>query len=83
MKLQKYLKENDMTISGFSRDSEISRTTIVRALRGGEIYLSIAAKIEKFTKGSVSIKDLMPTKLRSKVVAPVEKVSKEWDSDDK
>ncbi len=83
MKLKKYIKENDMTVSGFARESGISRTTITHALKGGEIYLSIAVKIEKFTKGSVSIKDLMPTKLRSKVVAPVEKVAKEWVSDDK
>lgn len=71
MKLQKYLKENDISIHAFCVKTEIARHVIMRAIQGEEIYLSMACKIEKATKGAVTLQELFPTKLRSKLVSPI------------
>lgn len=75
MKLKKYLAENKISINKFSIKTKIARQTIMRVLDGSEIYLSVACRIEKATKGEVSLQDLMPTKLKSKIVSPSESFS--------
>jgi len=78
MKLKKYLKDNDISINAFSVKSKLNRATITRAVNGQEIYLSSAVIIEKSTRGEVSLKDLMPTKLKSKVVSQDESCQKRF-----
>ena len=79
MKLKKYLKDNDISINAFSKKTSLARPTIVRAMEGKEIYLSCACRIEKATKGEVTLKDLMPTKLKSKVVSQDESCRKSFN----
>lgn len=69
MDLHKYLKDNGISQRKFSSESGVSIPTLFRIFEGGEIYLSIAVKIEKATDGAVTLNDLMPTKQKSKAIS--------------
>ena len=61
MKLEKYLKKNNLSVREFARQSKISHTSIQRYKTGERTpRLEVALKIEKLTNGEVKVKDLCP-----------------------
>lgn len=67
MKLRDYLDENGVSIAKFARLLDISTGTINNILDGErDLRLSIAVRIESFTKNQVKCKDLLPEKFTKK-----------------
>lgn len=61
MKLQEYLDYNEMTITEFARDIDVSVALICFILKNKrKVTLKIAKRIVVATKGKVTIKDLCP-----------------------
>ena len=58
MKLQDFLDETGITAGTLARKASIAPTTIYGVLKGKEIYLSMAMKIERATKRKVKCQDL-------------------------
>lgn len=55
--LQKYFIENDVSMRQFSKEAEISRSTLIRIIRKSAIRIDTARKIEKYTQGKLKISD--------------------------
>ena len=64
MKLNDYLEQQGITMTGFARKIGVHPKTIGFIIDGYDTKLSVALKIEKATKGAVKCKDLAPTKKR-------------------
>jgi DNA-binding transcriptional regulator YdaS (Cro superfamily) len=67
MKLLSYLDIEKDNISSFAKKTKISRSTIHNILREEkDMSLSMALKIEDYTKGKVTCRDLLPKKRSNK-----------------
>jgi plasmid maintenance system antidote protein VapI len=58
MKLKDYLDDLGIPIATFARKLNVSRNTLHNIIKGQDIRLSIALKIEELTKGQVTCHDL-------------------------
>jgi predicted transcriptional regulator len=64
MKLDEYLEKGKMKPAEFSKKSGIDLTTVRNIIRGYDIKLSTALKVQEFTHGLVRCEDLAPIKKR-------------------
>lgn len=64
MRLKDYLTTEGIRITVFARRCGVSHGTIIGAMKGYEIALSLALKIEEITRGVVTCRDLSPTRKR-------------------
>lgn len=60
MRLKDYLEDLGIPQAKFARKVGTTPRTILNAIMGKEIRLSLAVKIEEVTKGQVKCKDLLP-----------------------
>jgi len=60
MKLRDYLKESGISITAFSRKCKLTPCTMHHILNGRDIKLTTAYRIEKASKGEVTMHDLIP-----------------------
>lgn len=60
MKLREYLDEYSTPIRALARKAGIAHTSISNILKGMDIRLSIALKLEDATKGLVTCRELAP-----------------------
>jgi predicted transcriptional regulator len=60
MKLDEYLKREDMHATQFARKANISHQTVRHVIHGRDCRGSVFAKIQKFTRGEVSLMDYYP-----------------------
>lgn len=54
-----YLTSNSITVKEFARKTHLSHTSIHKFLNGTNIHPISARKIEKYTRGAISSKDLL------------------------
>jgi DNA-binding transcriptional regulator YdaS (Cro superfamily) len=67
MKLREYLNEHGTPISVFARRAGVSEATIHNILDGNkDLYLSVALRIQKATKGQVTCEDLISEEIVQK-----------------
>lgn len=66
MKLKDYLQDLGIPQATFARKVGVSSRTILNAVLGKEIRLSLAVRIEEVTKGQVKCKDLLPMQEKDK-----------------
>ena len=59
MKLSEYLEHRGISARKFAEKAKISPPTIRNAIKGKDIWLSTALKIEKASEGKVKCKDLI------------------------
>lgn len=64
MRLKEYLNTEGIRITVFAKRCGVSHATIIGAMKGYEMALSLALKIEEITRGVVTCKDLSPTRKR-------------------
>jgi len=74
MKLEKFIQETGIPILELARRLDVNARTIYNILDNHDMRLSIALKIEKFTKGAVTCHDLYDESLHVK--KPKEKKKK-------
>jgi DNA-binding transcriptional regulator YdaS (Cro superfamily) len=60
MKLQEYLDEHGTPKNTLAKRAGIHHTTVARVLKGHEILLSVALRIEEATKGQVTCHEMAP-----------------------
>lgn len=60
MKLRQYFEENSINITQFCKKNGLNVTTLYSILKGRDLYLSLALKIEDLTEGAVTAQDLRP-----------------------
>lgn len=73
MDLRKYIRDRGITKNEFARRVGCSFTTIHNILRGYDIKLSLAERIEKVSEGQVHPQDLYPKIKRDKVNNAIDK----------
>lgn len=66
MDLQTYLEKHDMPASWIAERAKVSNTTIHNLLKGKDILLSSAMRIEAATKKQVKCKDMLPVEVQNK-----------------
>lgn len=60
MNIREYLRQNRMTVYEFSRKCLICPASVYKYLNGQTPQVRIAYKIERATKGEITLDDLLP-----------------------
>ena len=63
MDLKTYLKKHDIPASWVAERAKVACATIHNILKGKDVLLSVALKVEGATGGDVKCKDMLPTKV--------------------
>lgn len=65
-KLNDYLRGEGIMLTVFSKKIGVSPSALYQILKGSDMMLSTAVAIEKATRGSVKIYDLLPVRVSAK-----------------
>lgn len=86
MKLIEYLTDIGITPAVFAKKANISAPTIYNVLKGKDIYLSIALRIEKATKRKVKCRELISEsrikKKRNRILPYKPRILQQTENDD-
>lgn len=86
MNLKEYMETYQLGLCALAKRCGVSHPTMINALKGYEMKLSIALKIERGTGGEVMCRDMKPTTKRpaaSETVRQLGGQKRDDDSDDK
>jgi len=62
MKIDEFLKTEDISIRKFAKKAGITAPTLTRALKGEDIRLSVAMKIERASQGRIKCQEILNEK---------------------